>query len=138
MSFHRIELVIYGRKKKCLLAFDNSSQLCRNADGRFEMAGGDYTHIKTLPLGKGHNETLSQTYGLLYIYPYLFQPFCRTYWHGCIAGYYHLIPMVSFICKLPSCEIPCFINGRFLSFSTNRTIYTLQNKVLGSFHPRMA
>ncbi|MBQ1587512.1 MAG: hypothetical protein II081_00505 [Prevotella sp.] len=29
------------------------------------------------------------------IYPYLPQPFRHTYRHGCIAGYYHLMPTAS-------------------------------------------
>ncbi|MBQ4173538.1 MAG: hypothetical protein II597_01975 [Prevotella sp.] len=31
----------------------------------------------------------------IFIYPYLNQPFRHTYRHGCIAGYYHLMPTAS-------------------------------------------
>ncbi|MBQ2359876.1 MAG: hypothetical protein II398_03165 [Prevotella sp.] len=31
----------------------------------------------------------------IFIYLYLTQPFRHTYRHGCIAGYYHLMPTAS-------------------------------------------
>ncbi|MBR6939100.1 MAG: hypothetical protein IKH63_16210 [Prevotella sp.] len=85
---------------------DNSSQLCRNAFRCFEPTVtvreareskwlGKIWIYKCKPLGLRHASSYP-LHNSKELYVHLpNQPFRHTYRHGCIAGYYHLMPTAS-------------------------------------------
>jgi len=59
------------------------------------MAGNGDTHIIPCCYARDMMKRVANLKACIFIYPYLTQPFRHTYRHGCIAGYYHLMPTAS-------------------------------------------